>query len=284
MSSANWGYITCGRTNQCVLFDLKTLSPTTTISTGPKPDALLYDAFIFFAAALLPFNFPTFAMPILFQRSASLARPGLLLGPMLLAWALFGWLAVAVVRFGGLSFDRPLLLFWHRHATPPLDGLAVFFTIVGNTWPMVGTGLLVLFGLLARRHRRAAWVFLLSVGGSMLLTQVTKALVMRPRPHWWASIRPEHTYSFPSGHAMDTAAVATALAFLAWRHRSQWWVWTLAPAFSLAVGWARMYLGVHNPSDVLAGWSSAVGWVLLVQLLTHRSVSAQPLLDRKIRA
>lgn len=188
-----------------------------------------------------------------------------------LAWAVFGWLLAAVVHAGSLRCDAPLLSFWHRHATPALDGLAVGLTIVGNTGPMVGTGLLVVAGLSARRQGRAAWLFALSVGGSMLLTQVIKRVVARPRPALWASIRPEYTLSFPSGHAMDTAAIAAALCFVCWPHRARGWVQTLAPLFALGVGWARVYLGVHYPSDVLAGWAAAVGWVLLVQLLARRA-------------
>ncbi len=186
------------------------------------------------------------------------------------AWATTSWLAAAVVQAGGLPWDVPILNYWHRHATPALDRLAVFFTITGNTWPMVSVGLLVTAGLLVRRQWREAGVFALSVGGSMLLTQVLKALVARPRPALWLSIRPEHTFSFPSGHAMDTAAIATALGLLAWRYRAHRLAWVLAPLFALGVGWARVYLGVHNPSDVLAGWSAAVGWVLLVQGMAAR--------------
>jgi membrane-associated phospholipid phosphatase len=187
-----------------------------------------------------------------------------------LAWAVFGGLAMTVVRAGGPGWDAPILLFWHRHATSALDALAVFLTIVGNTGPMVGLGVLVLLVLLRRRAWRAATLWALSVGGSMLLTQVIKALVARPRPTLWLSLRPETTLSFPSGHAMDTAAVATALIFLLTHGRFGGWVRVLGPLFALAVGWARMYLGVHNPSDVLAGWCAAVGWVLLVQLLASR--------------
>ncbi len=193
-------------------------------------------------------------------------RPSRLLPGLLLAWGVVGWLALAVLRSGGLPWDAPMLLFWHRHATPALDALAVFLTAIGNTWPMVGVGVLMLLALVWRRQWRAAAGWALSVGGSMLLTQVIKALVARPRPVLWVSIRPETTFSFPSGHAMDTAAIATALVFLSWRGRGHWLVGTLGLLFSLAVGWARMYLGVHNPSDVLAGWCAAVGWVLLVQL------------------
>lgn len=189
---------------------------------------------------------------------------------LLVAWGIFALMARAVVQAGGLRLDPLLLEFWHRHATPALDALAVFLTFIGNTWPMVGVGLLVLGLLLKQKQRRQAWAFGLSVGGSMLLTQVIKALVMRPRPSLWLSIHPEHTFSFPSGHAMDTAAIATALSFLVWQRRGHWLVWIGAPLFALAVGWARMYLGVHYPSDVLAGWSAAVGWVVLVQLLAER--------------
>ena len=197
----------------------------------------------------------------------ALAPPArLAIGLLLLAGGIFGWLLMAVLRTGGLLWDASILEFWHTHATPALDKLAILLTIVGNTWPMVGLGLLVWLGLLARRQWRAAWGWFASVGGSMLLTQLIKRLVARPRPALWASIRPEHTFSFPSGHAMDTAAIATALVFLCWGSRRRGWVWGLAPLFSLAVGWARMYLGVHNPSDVLAGWAAAVAWVAAVQL------------------
>jgi membrane-associated phospholipid phosphatase len=196
--------------------------------------------------------------------------PKLLGALLLLAGSILGWLLWSVLRAGGLPWDAPLLEFWHRHTTPGLDKVAVFLTIVGNTGPMVGLGLLVFLALLRWRQKRAAWVWFASVGGSMLLTQVIKPLVGRPRPALWASIRPEHTLSFPSGHAMDTAALATALVFLVWGRRHRGWVWGLAPLFSLAVGWARMYLGVHNPSDVLAGWAAAVAWVAAVQLYQLR--------------
>ena len=193
---------------------------------------------------------------------ASLRRPLWL--PAALAWATFGAMATLVLGAGRAPFDNPVLLALHRHATPALDGLAVFFTMVGNTGPMVAAGVLTTAALAWAGRRRAAWLFAAGVGGSMLLTQVIKYTVERPRPALWVSLRPEHTFSFPSGHAMDTAALAAALFFVLPRHRR---LWALAPLFALAVGAARMYLGVHYPSDVLAGWSSAVGWVLLVQLV-----------------
>ncbi len=188
-------------------------------------------------------------------------------------------MAVLVASRGRAPFDNPLLLTLHRHATPALDGLAVFFTIVGNTGPMVAAGVLITAALARRGYRRAAWLFALGVGGSMLLTQLIKRIAERPRPDLWLSLRPEHTFSFPSGHAMDTAALAAALFFITPLHRRKWWA--LAPLFALGVGWARMYLGVHYPSDVLAGWSSAVGWVLLVQLWAARNLTPRPPLQKR---
>lgn len=183
--------------------------------------------------------------------------------PAALAWGVFSSMAALVFGRGRAPFDVPILQGLHRYATPALDRVAVFFTIVGNTGPMIAAGVLTTAALAYLGRRRDAWLFALGVGGSMLLTQVIKHVATRPRPALWTSLRPEHTFSFPSGHAMDTAALAAALFFVLPRHRR---LWALAPLFALSVGWARMYLGVHFPSDVLAGWSSAVGWVLLVQL------------------
>jgi membrane-associated phospholipid phosphatase len=207
---------------------------------------------------------PPFAAPV------SPRPPRRLWLPAALAWGTFGTVAALVFSHGHASFDTPLLLALHRHATPALDRLAVFFTIVGNTGPMIAAGVLTTVALAYLGRRRDAWLFALGVGGSMLLTQVIKRVATRPRPALWASLRPEQTFSFPSGHAMDTAALAAALFFVLPRHRR---AWALAPLFALSVGWARMYLGVHFPSDVLAGWSSAVGWVVVVQLWASRASS-----------
>ncbi|HEX8327323.1 MAG TPA: phosphatase PAP2 family protein [Hymenobacter sp.] len=182
-------------------------------------------------------------------------------------WAVFGALAWVVTKVGHFVVDEPGLLFFHRHATPWLDRFAVFLTIIGHTGPMIGVGVVTTAVLWWQKRRLLAWAFAVSVGGSMLLTQVLKPLLGRARPDLWTSIRPEKTLSFPSGHAMDTAAIAAALAFVLWHYRARWPAWVLAPLFAVGVGWARMYLGVHYPSDVLAGWCSAVGWVVGIQVL-----------------
>ena len=188
------------------------------------------------------------------------------------AWAVFGSMAALVYRYRLAPFDEPVLLGLHRRATPALDQLALGLTTWGNTGPMIAAGVFTTVTLASTGRRRAAWLFAAGLGGSMLVTQAIKHVATRPRPALWHSLRPEYTFSFPSGHAMDTAAFAAALFFALPPSRRGWA--TLAALFALAVGWARMYLGVHYPSDVLAGWSSAVGWVLLVQLVAARFAPA----------
>jgi membrane-associated phospholipid phosphatase len=85
---------------------------------------------------------------------------------------------------------------------------------------------------------------------------------------------PELLYSFPSAHAMAAAALAAAVGFLLWLTRWRWVVVGLGAAWALGMGWARMYLGVHYPSDVLAGWLGSVGWVSGLYLVFTRQLRA----------
>ncbi|MGI4871311.1 MAG: phosphatase PAP2 family protein [Janthinobacterium lividum] len=203
----------------------------------------------------------------------SIISPLRVVVPAGLAWGTFASMAGLVGRYGYAPFDAPVLEALHRRAHPELDRLAIFFARAGDTGPLVAAGLFTTAALVATGQRRAAWQFTLGLGGSMLLTQVIKRLAARPRPTLWVSQRPEHTYSFPSGHAMDAAALAAAL-FFALPHARRAWV--PAPLFAAGVGWSRLYLGVHFPSDVLAGWGAGAGWVLLVQLLAARQPTAVP--------
>ena len=105
-------------------------------------------------------------------------------------------------------------------------------------------------GLFARSRSRSA------------LRTWAKQLFARERPSLWESIAPEATYSFPSGHAMGSMTLAAVLILLAWRTRWRWPVALLTGAFTVLVGLSRVYLGVHYPSDILAGWAAALAWTV----------------------
>ena len=198
---------------------------------------------------------------------------GLLAG-LVLPWVVFVNVAEDVWESGGFIGDKRILAFVHAHATPGLDKLALGLTAAGDPLPMGILAVVIAVGLAAWGTRQQAWFFGLSVGGALALNLLVKVVFARPRPALWLSLKPAFYYSFPSGHAMGSAAMAAALGFLLWRHRGRWLAWGLGPLFGLGVGWSRVYLGVHNPSDVLAGWAAAVAWVAAVQLVAGRKITA----------
>ncbi|GAA3988926.1 phosphatase PAP2 family protein [Hymenobacter antarcticus] len=190
----------------------------------------------------------------------------LLLG-LVAPWVIFVNVAEDIWESGGFIGDKWILGFLHAHATPGLTKLALALTAAADPLPMSGLTLLLTLGLAVWSTRQKAWFFGLSVGGAMALNLLVKVLFARPRPDLWPSLKPAFYYSFPSGHAMGAAALVAALGFVLWQHRSQWLVWGVGAWFVLGVGWSRVYLGVHYPSDVLAGWTGSVGWVAGLHVL-----------------
>lgn len=127
---------------------------------------------------------------------------------------------------------------------------------------MVPFDIVLVVGLaLARRFRDSVFAAV-ALGGSALLNVATKQLYARDRPSLWESIAPESTFSFPSGHAMGSATLALVLVLLCWRTRWRWWMVGAMAIFVPMVGLSRVYLGVHYPSDILAGWAAASVWTV----------------------
>ncbi len=174
----------------------------------------------------------------------------------------FGHLAEEVHREGGLALDVPLLELIHRHANPRRDAIISFLTNWGG-YLTLPTLLLIVVGLRWRLQQAASAVFFsVAVAGSLAINLVAKALFQRARPSLWNSPAPAGYYSFPSGHAMVSMAIALALIFIAWPTRMRFPALMLAIPCVLAIGASRLYLGVHYPSDILGGWSAAVLWVV----------------------
>ncbi|WP_303310637.1 phosphatase PAP2 family protein [Hymenobacter sp. BT730] len=176
-------------------------------------------------------------------------------------WIIFVEVAEDIWESGGFFGDKAILEFIHGYATPTLDKVALALTNAGGPPPMLTTGFVLTAGLFLWRRRTDALFFALSVGGAIMLNLLVKAAFGRPRPALWNSVAPGIYYSFPSGHAMGSMALAAAIGFLVWRSSWRWPIWILGGLFALGVGLSRMYLGVHYPSDVLAGWVGSLGWV-----------------------
>lgn len=181
----------------------------------------------------------------------------------------FGALAADVYTRGGILWDEPILRYVHGHATPGLDAAMIFISAIGHEFGVVPLAGLIFFVLLAFRRRGNALLWAVAMGGAGALNQGAKLFFRRSRPELWDSPAPEHTYSFPSGHAMGSMALAAALVVLAWPTRWRWWAIVGGGVFTLLVGFSRVYLGVHYPSDVVAGWAAALAWVLGVSQIAY---------------
>jgi undecaprenyl-diphosphatase len=185
--------------------------------------------------------------------------------------AVFGTLAEDVWDEGGLPWDTPILRWAYAQGTPGRDDAMAFISDIGHAYGVLPLAAVIFIALLVVRRRGNALFFAVAICGAGALNQGAKLFFRRDRPSLWLSPSPapEHTYSFPSGHAMGSMALVAALAVLAWPTRWRWWAIILGGAFTFLVGFSRVYLGVHYPSDVAAGWCASLGWVLGVSQIAY---------------
>jgi membrane-associated phospholipid phosphatase len=193
----------------------------------------------------------------------------LLLG---LPLALFLALAEDVAEQQVLAWDTDILRWAADHRASALDHLMQVITDLGATLTITGVALALTVLLLLRRLHREALFVVLSVGGAALLNILLKQLFQRPRPDVVAPVVTAHGFAFPSGHTMSSMALACVVTFLCWRARwrYRWPISTGAFVAAFLVGTSRVYLGVHYPSDVLAGWLVSLDLVAVVYLLLFR--------------
>ncbi|WNZ43962.1 phosphatase PAP2 family protein [Leptolyngbya boryana CZ1] len=204
----------------------------------------------------------------------------LLIG-VLLPLLIFGELAEDVwENQGGFPWDVPILLAVHSVNNPWLDAIATFLTKLGVFWGVfpVATGVGVF--LLFRRWWYALAYLITTLTGSIVINRTAKLLLHRVRPHLWQSPAPEFDYGFPSGHAMSSMTFVTVLIILTWQTKWRWWVLLLGGLFVLMIAWTRLYLGVHYPSDILAGWLISIAWAIGVSLLINPQRRNVPLHSR----
>ncbi len=193
---------------------------------------------------------------------------------------LFGLLAEDVASRESFRFDTPLLLWLHTHSTPFFDSAMLALTWAGGVRLLAFSVLLMGF-LTWRKFRVQALFLLLAMTGTSLLNISMKAAFQRVRPDLWLSLSPEHDYGFPSGHSMLSCTFVLAMLVLVWNSDGsatvKWTLTTLSLLFVVGVGLSRLYLGVHFPSDVLAGWSLSLAWIALLQGILARRLNRSPM-------
>jgi undecaprenyl-diphosphatase len=173
----------------------------------------------------------------------------LLAGALLLIAGLLLWAAAPV----DLAVHHALLLV--RQGREVRD--VVWFTSLGGLLVMGPVALAVAGWLWWRRQGTAALWLIVTVASGRLVVEGVKLLVRRPRPPIADRLELVTSWSFPSSHSAGTMMTCAALALLWGRPAG----WTTALLVAAAIGWSRAALGVHWPSDVLAGWGFGLLWV-----------------------
>lgn len=195
---------------------------------------------------------------------------------------LFAFIGIAdeVLEGDTLRIDRWVLLALRAPGDPgdPL-GPAWVEEMFRDFTALGGTGVLSLLTLISVGYlwlqgmRRIALFLLLAILGGLLLSLALKTGFDRPRPDLVSHGSMIYTSSFPSGHSMLAAVVyltgGALLAVVHTAHRVRVYLISCAVLATLLVGASRVYLGVHWPSDVLAGWAAGAAWAAACWLSAH---------------
>jgi undecaprenyl-diphosphatase len=181
--------------------------------------------------------------------------------------SLFAFIADGVSEHQTTGFDEAVLLGINAASSPLLDTVVSILTEFGG---LIGVltltlGAAALFA--SRRRWKRAAMLLIAVGGASALNLILKGIFARSRPDLWDHIVTELTYSFPSGHAMASMSLGAGLVVALWNTRYRRIALIGSSIYVLSIAFTRLYLGVHYPTDILAGWCVSVAWVVAVKLL-----------------
>ncbi|HET7816764.1 MAG TPA: phosphatase PAP2 family protein [Sphingomicrobium sp.] len=199
------------------------------------------------------------------QRTNRIAPGATTRASRLAAFAGLAALWLAMLLLGAGDADKQVLLALYAADEPWLALAALGFTRLGDWSTVVGVTLAGALWLLWRRRRWHALTLLVASFTGRALVILQKAYFARLRPEEDLRLVEVHYQSFPSGHSANSMIVLLALALLLFddaRHRRI--AVASAVSVSLLVGISRPMLGVHWPSDVLAGWAFGLFWVILV--------------------
>src|SRR5438270_9351776 len=214
------------------------------------------------------------ALFVLQYRAISWARvarrgPAILVASSICVIAVFVKLASEVQEHETGELDRAVSAAVHHLDAPALDVIMKLLSFLGS-FPVVAALVIATLVWRLRRRDRSGALMLAGVSVAAELTNLLlKETFQRTRPSLFQEIATLHSYSFPSGHAMGSAAVYSALAVAVARGAPRWrkQAFALASALVLSIGFSRIYLGVHWLTDVLAGWAAGLAIPLIGTLL-----------------
>ncbi|WP_026731611.1 phosphatase PAP2 family protein [Fischerella sp. PCC 9605] len=174
-----------------------------------------------------------------------------------------GTLISCTVLLRGYGLDKAILLAIQKLHTPLLDRIMLGVTFLGE--PLVLLLVCLGLGTGLRHYKRRSEITTLTTAafGAISLNFLLKELFCRARPALWNYIVNVRHYSFPSGHAMVSMVIYGFLGYLLAKQFPQYRrrIFALSAVLIVAIGFSRLYLGVHWPTDVVAGYAAGLVWL-----------------------
>ena len=193
----------------------------------------------------------------------SIIRLGGLAVAALAMWG-FATIAQEVLEKETYAFDTSILLYLRSLHTPLRDRVMLAFTFFGE--PNLLLALSVSLGIMlwVRKHRSEARTIAVAGAGAIGLNILLKQLFARARPQLWERTVDVKFYSFPSGHAMISMVIYGLLGYLLGSRfpKQRWWIYSLTVILVAVIGLSRLYLGVHWPTDIIAGYTAGLVWLI----------------------
>ncbi|BAY49289.1 phosphoesterase [Scytonema sp. HK-05] len=162
------------------------------------------------------------------------------------------------------NLDTSILLAIQKLHTPLLDRIMLGITSLGDPAVLVLVSLGLGFGLRYHNRRFQATTLGIAAGGAIALNCLLKLLFGRARPALWDRLIHVGLHSFPSGHAMVSIVIYGFIGYILAKQFPQWRgrIFALTFVLILAIGFSRLYLGVHWPTDVVAGYAAGLVWLM----------------------
>ncbi len=193
----------------------------------------------------------------------------------LIILTVLAWLFQEILEREAFRFDTSGLLLLHQLANPSLDAVMLTITRLGDPNVVVIIVIVSLAILWWRRQQQEAKIFVIACLGAFILNTGLKLVFSKVRPQLWPHLIPETSFSFPSGHALGSLVLYGLLAYLLATNypKAAKLIYVFAAFLIIAIGISRLYLGVHWPTDILAGYG--VGFLWMIMCITMLKLQKQ---------
>lgn len=173
-----------------------------------------------------------------------------------------------------LSFDLAVIEWAQSFVSDTMNIVMKVITEIGYIYVIIPIGLFAFYFLVfVKKHYWEAVMLIVSILGGDMIKAILKNVLQRERPTFMQIVE-ETGFSFPSGHTMSVVTFYGMLAYIIWINSPsvpvlRWTIAIIAPVIMLLVGFSRVYLGVHFPTDVLAGLAVGGAWLLTCMIALH---------------